>query len=328
MKKIVIALVLPALFLSCAALQNIMGKKPEVSLKRFDIDSISLKDITFRFDIELTNPYPIGFTLDDVGFNVKIEGNQLLKTRTKKGVTVRAGGSEITSVTVKLVYEDIIRLIKDYTERDYLNCAIDINIVIPLPEMIQSIKKNIAFDYTVQKKIPAMKPTFKLANLQVKAPTMDEIKSSLAETGKKNLDPVKIFNMFDGLISGKGTSAVTDSLDLTSLDIPIDVSFDVEVKNNTRAQLKCREMTYDFLVSDANILKGTTGNILNDGNRSVIRIANTFSSKAMGKAVINMLKNREGQYQIKGFSSVKFPDDIKTEPLRLDFDEKGLFKLK
>jgi hypothetical protein len=134
--------------------------------------------------------------------------------------------------------------------------------------------------------------------------------------------------MFDGLISGKGTSAVTDSLDLTSLDIPISVSFDVEVKNNTKAQLKCKEMTYDFLVSDANMLKGTTGDILNEGNRSVIRIANTFSSKAMGKAVITMLNTREGKYQIKGFSSIKFPDEVKTEPLRLEFDEKGPFRLK
>lgn len=327
MKKLIVLLVLP-LFFSCAALQNIFQKKPEVSLKKFDIDSISLKDITFLFDIELTNPYPIGFTLEDVGFNFKIEGNQLLKTRTKKGVTVKAGGSEVTSVTVKLVYEDIIKIIKDYTARDYLDCAIDIDIVIPLPAAVQSIKKNITFDYTVQKKIPAMKPAFKLANLQVKAPTMEEIKSSLIQTGKKNLDPVKIYNIFDGLISGKGASAVTSSLDLTTLDIPIDVSFDVEVKNNTKAQLKCKDMTYDFLVSDAKILKGTTSDIVNEGSRSVIRIANTFSSKALGKAVINMFNSREGRYRIKGFSSVKFPDEVKTEPLRLDFDESGPFKLK
>ncbi|MBN1497394.1 MAG: LEA type 2 family protein, partial [Spirochaetes bacterium] len=217
MKKTFIAIALPALFLSCAALQSLIGTKPEVRLKKFDIDSISLSDITFLFDFELTNPYPIGFTLDDIGFNVRIEGNQLMKTRTKKGVTVRAGGSEVTSVTVKLVYLDIIRLIKDYTERDYLDCAFDIDIAIPLPEAVQSIKKNITFDYTVQKKIPAMKPTFKLANLQVKAPTMQEIQKSLVETGKKNLDPVKIFNVLDGLISGRGAEAVTSSIDLTSL---------------------------------------------------------------------------------------------------------------
>jgi len=328
MRKIVIAIVFPALFLSCAALQNLIGTKPEVRLKKFDIDSISLADITFLFDFELTNPYPIGFTLDDIGFNVRIEGNQLMKTRTKKGVTVRAGGSEVTSVTVKLVYLDIIRLIKDYTERDYLDCAFDIDIAIPLPEAVQSIKKNITFEYTVQKKIPAMKPTFKLANLQVKAPTMEEIQRSLVEAGKKNLDPVKIFNVLDGLISGRGAEAVTSSIDLTSLDIPIDLSFDIEVKNGTKARLDWRNMNYDFLISDAKILSGSTGNIVNEGNRSVISIANTFSSKAMGRAVINMLKNREGKYRIAGTSSVKFPDEVKREPLSLSFDESGPFRLK
>ncbi len=324
MKKLIVLLVLP-LFFSCAALQNLIGKKPEVSLKKFDIEAISLKDITFLFDFELTNPYPIGFTLEDIGFNVRVEENQLLKTRTKKGVTVKAGGSETTSVKVTLVYADIIRIIKDYVDRDYLNCAVDIDIVIPLPAAVQSIKKNITFDYTVQKKIPALKPTFRVANLEVKAPTVDEIRRSLVETGKKNLDPVKIFNVIDGLISGKDP---TPALDLTSLDIPIRLSFDVEVKNNTKAQLACRDMTYSFMVSDAKVLNGTTGDVRNEGNRSTIRIANTFSSKALGKAVISMLNNREGRYRMKGYSSIKFPDEVKTEPIKLEFDESGPFRLK
>ena len=85
MKKYLVLLVLPVFLFSCAALQNLIGKKPEVSLRRFDIDSISLKDITFLFEIELNNPYPVGFKLEDIGFNVQVEGNQLFKTRTKKG---------------------------------------------------------------------------------------------------------------------------------------------------------------------------------------------------------------------------------------------------
>ncbi|HPC39758.1 MAG TPA: LEA type 2 family protein, partial [Spirochaetota bacterium] len=316
----------PMVLLSCASLTSLLGKKPEVTLKRFDIDSISLKDVTFLFEVALNNPYPVGFKLQDVGFNVKIEGNQLLKTRTPKGMTVRAGGSEITPVKVTIAYADIIRLIKDYSEREDLNCAIDIDIVIPLPEAIQKIKKNITFNYTVQKKIPALKPSFSIANFQVKAPTLDEIKRSLVDTGKKNLNANTVFNLFEGLISGKKTNPA-DVLDLTSLDVPIGVSFDVEVKNSTKARLQFRDLTYDFAVNDAKILTGTTGRTVNEGNRSVIRIANTFSSKALGKSVVNFLTNRTGDYRFTGYSSVKLPDEIKTAPLKLAFDEKGQFKM-
>ncbi|HNW29004.1 MAG TPA: LEA type 2 family protein [Spirochaetota bacterium] len=326
MKKSIVLLLFPVLLLSCASLTSLLGKKPEVTLKRFDIDSISLKDVTFLFEIALSNPYPVGFRLQDVGFNVRVEGTQLLKTRTQKGMTVKAGGSEVTPVKVTIAYADIIRLIKDYTEREDLDCAIDIDIVIPLPEAIQKIKKNITFNYTVQKKIPALKPSFSIANFRVKAPTLDEIRRSLVDTGKKNLNADTVFSLLDGLISGKKTSPA-DVLDLTSLDVPISVSFDVEVKNSTRARLQFQDLTYDFSVNEAKILTGTTGRTVNEGSRSVIRIANTFSSKALGRSVVNFLTNRAGDYQLKGYSSVKLPDEIKTSPLRLAFDEKGRFKI-
>ncbi|MBN2160497.1 MAG: hypothetical protein JW807_13970 [Spirochaetes bacterium] len=324
MKKLLVFIVFP-LFLSCSLLSGLIEKKPEISLKRFDIDSISLKDITFLFEIALNNPYPVGFKLEDVGFNVRVEENQVFKTRTKKGVMVKAGGREVTPVTVNLKYADVIRLIKDYTERESLTCDIDIDVVIPLPKAVQSIKKNITFKHTVEKQIPALKPTFRIANFEVKAPTLTDIKSSLAETGKKNLNAETVFRMFGDLISGKDP---TPSLDLTSLDVPIRVSFDAEVKNNTRAKLGCRDLSYDFFVSDAKILSGSTKDIKNEGNLSVIRITNTFSSKALGKSVVNMLSSRKGTYQLKGFSNLKLPDEIKREPLKLDFDEKGSFTVR
>ncbi len=327
MKKTLALILFPVLFLSCASITNLLGKKPEVSLKKFDIDSISLKDVTFLFEIAMDNPYPVGFKLQDVGFTVKVEGNQVLKTRTPKGVTVKAGGSEVTPVKVTITYADIMRLIKDYTTREDLACVIDIDIVIPLPQALHSIKKSITFNYTVQKTIPALKPSFGIANFEVKAPTIDEIKRSLVDTGRKNLEPNKLFNMFQDLLSGRKTSPA-EILDLTSIDVPIGVSFDVEVKNNTKARLQFRDLAYDFSINDAKILAGTTGRTVNEGSRSVMRIANTFSSKALGKSIVNFLTNRTGAYRFNGYSSVKFPDEIKSSPLKLDFDEKGQFAIK
>jgi len=217
-----------------------------------------------------------------------------------------------------------MKIIKNYADRDYLTCKIDIDTVIPLPKALESIKKNITFNYTVEKKIPALKPSFRIVNVNVKAPTLDEIKKSLIETGKKNLDPKNLLGMFEGLISGRDT---TPALDLTSIDVPISISFDVEVKNNTKAKLSCRDLSYDFLVNDTKILSGTTGIVSEEGNASLIRITSTFSSKALGASVVSMFNTRAGSYRLRGFSNIKLPDEIKSSPLKLEFNEMGAFKL-
>ena len=60
--------------------------KPGATIKKFDIDSISLRDITFLFDIEISNPYPLKLKLDSVDFTFYVEKNQFFKTRTSGGL--------------------------------------------------------------------------------------------------------------------------------------------------------------------------------------------------------------------------------------------------
>jgi LEA14-like dessication related protein len=314
------------LFVSCASLTGLIEEKPEVTLKRFDIEAISLKDVTFLFEIALHNPYPVGFTLQDVGFTVAVEGNLLFKTRTPRGVTVRPRRSEITAVTVTLAYDDIMGIVRNYTRKESLDCVIDIDVTIPLPQAVHAIKKQITFSQSVRQKVPALKPSFAILNVAVQAPTLDEIKRSLAKRAGSALDANRILGVFEELVRGSKTAG--NVLDLAALDVPVGVSFDVEVKNNTSARLNFRELTYDLYLSDVRLISGTTDSITNEGSRSVLRISNTFSSKALGSSVVNMLTSRTGTYQLKGHSSVKFPDEIKTSPLRLDFDEKGRFRMK
>lgn len=323
MKKTIILFLISFIALSCASL-SILSKKPEVSVKKFDIESISLKDVTFRFDIELTNPYPIAFKLDDIGFNVKVEDHQFLKTRTKKGVTVSAGGSEITPVTIKLEYEPIMRIIKDYSNKDYLECMIDMDIVIPLPEMLHSIKKNITFDYTVKKKVPALKPSVKISSVKIDAPSLDTIKEKLLAT-KKDVSPENVFKMFNDLISG---SRLSDIGILKSVDFPITISFDIEVQNNTRASIYFTSMAYEFIINGERLIRGETRNIKNTNGRSIIQVTNRFSSMSLGSSVLKMFTSRQAQYQLTGYSFIKLPDEIKSDPLKLDFGDKGEFHLK
>jgi len=325
MKKRIVFLFLFVLIVSSAALKSAIFDKPGVGLKNFDIDSISLRDVTFLFEIKLKNPYPVGLRLEDVGFVFKIDGNQVFKTRTPKGLTVKARGSTVTPVLVNLVYEDIMRLVKNYSSRDYLDCRIDVDIVIPLPKAVRSIKRDITFDYTVRKKIPALKPGFSVVDFTVTAPSVDEIKRSLARAGRRNLDPEKVLSMVKGVISGRKTSS---AVDLAGLDIPITVSFDAEVRNDTRAQIKFQDLAYDFTINGVKVFGGTSRAIVNEGARSIIRVTNTFSSKMLGSSVVKMFDRRKGSYRLEGHSNIRFPEKIKSGPLKLAFRESGTFKLK
>lgn len=322
MKQFICALVVPMLLASCATFD--LKQRPEVSLKRFDIDSITLRDVTLLFELELNNPYPIGFKLDDVGLKVSVEGSQLLSTRTKQGVTVSPLGRATTPVKISLVYDTIMRAVRNYSQKEYLDCSIDIDIVIPLPEMLHNIKKNIAFKYTVQKKIPAIKPTVRVVNLEIKKPSMQDISSAISDSSQSGLNPDNVYKIFSEVISGKKPGSLIPS----SLDVPLSISFEIEVMNTTRTKLGCQNLNYEFFINGEKIISGETRDVRNDPGRSIIRITNTLSSRALGTAVVRMFTSKEGQYQLSGFSMIKLPDEIKNEPLKLEFNEKGKFNLK
>ncbi|MBN2078748.1 MAG: hypothetical protein JW838_07260 [Spirochaetes bacterium] len=324
MKKFPLLIIVTCILFSCAGL-DFLSKKPEVSLKRVDIDSITLKDLTFLFEIELHNPYPLGFTLEDVGFAVAVEGSRLFSTRTKKGVVVKAGGIETTPVKVQIPYDGLLKVVKNYRERDRLNCSIDVDCVIPLPKALHSIKKSITFKRTVERSIPALKPSIRVLSAGLKAPSLEEIKKAAAEAGKKSLDSEALFRSFTDLISGKEAPMAKLYRDL---DVPISLTLDVEVRNDTKASFSCRDLSYDFSIAGRGVISGSSREVSNEGRRSVIRIVNTFSSRALGESAYALFKSREGSYRLKGASSVKFPDEIKSSPLRLDFDETGRFALK
>ena len=320
MKKILPMLLLP-FFLTCISLDAV--KKPEARIKKFDIDSISLRDITFVFDIGIENPYPIGFKLDDISMNFKVEGGQLFKT-TAKGFSVKAMGESVTSFKVNLKYADIMKIVSAYANRDYLECTVDLAMKIPLPE-VGGMKKSIPLSYTLKKSIPAIKPEISVSNFRVKTPQVSDISGALKNAGRSAIDPGRISGMLGDLFSGKRPRL---ELDPSSLDLRIAVDFDIELKNNTKARLLFNDLNYDFLVNGEKLVGGSTSDIKTSGNKSVISVSNFFSTRALGKSIISAFNSKKGNYSLTGYSMIKLPDAVRTDPVRLTFNEKGSFGIK
>jgi LEA14-like dessication related protein len=324
MRKITLAFLIIFSFIFAAAAFSI--PKPSARIKNFDIAAIGLRDITFLFDIAVKNPYPVGLKLDRVKMKFYVEGKQFFEAETSQGFKVKARDEASNIVTINLKYVDIIKIIKDYSKKDYLNTTIDTEIIVPLPEITETklLPKTLSFKYKLSKRIPALKPTVSVLNFTVVPPSLDDITKALKKSGK-SADPKKTLGMVKNILNGKDHENVIDP---SSIDVPIKTKFDIELKNDSRAKLVFSNLNYDFYVDNAPFVQGTTSQIKHSGDKQILTVENRFSSRSLAGPVLAAFKKRKGGFTFKGNTMLKLPLDIKKDPVKLSFDEGGNFDMK
>ena len=305
------------------SISGIKIPKPTATIVNFDIDSISLTDITLLFDVEIYNPYPVKLKLSRVESAFFVENKQFFKTSTDK-LKIKAKGKETTRLLVNIKYADMANIVKDYKDKDSLECVVDMVIVLPLPSSVSSIAKDVTFKFKLKKEVPAIKPEINIANFTVVKPTKADIEAAIKKAAKKNLNTDAITNMFGAIIDGKNPAKVIDPADL---DLKINVNFDVVMKNKTKAAIFFNDLNYDFKVNSSKLVEGSTKDIQNKPGEYILSISNVFSSKALGSAILKAFNEGKGDFTLTGFSMVKFPDKIRKTPLKLNFDEKGVLSI-
>lgn len=297
---------------------------PQARIADFDIDSLSLRDITLLFDVEIQNPYPVKLKLSKMKSVFYIDKKQLFETTTDR-LKIAAMGKETSRILVNLKYSDIINIIKDYGQKEYLECEVDITLTLPLPESVHNIQKEITFNFKLKQNIPAIKPEISIAGFTVIKPSKQEIEDALQRAKKKNLNAETVTNMFGAILDGKNPAKVIDPSDL---DLKLKVNFDIVMKNKTKTNLIFQDLNYNFNVNESKLVEGYTREIKNNPGEYILSVANEFSSKALGKSILGAFNKGSGNYSLKGFSMVKFPDKIRKTPIKLNFDEKGVLKIK
>lgn len=320
MKKYSVMLL--ALALSCASLASYVDKRPEASIDRFDIAAISFKDVDLLFDIAIKNPYPIGIKLDRVKVRFDVEGKKLFETATVKGLNIRAMGRGNTQFIVKLEYDKIQGVVRDYMNREYLKCDVVGEIAINLPKHnMPKVPHELKIPFSLSKNIPAVRPEVSIRNFSVKAPSVAEIERAIAEAGRKNLSADRLAGMFASMVKGK----TPQGFDPSDLDLKLEVNFDFRIRNKTKSKLSFNSMGYDFSMNSVNVFSGNTSQTRMEGDTLVLTIANQMSSRALGKGAAAFFKQRKGAFRMKGETMVQFPASIRREPLKLQFDESGGF---
>ena len=109
--------------------------KPTAEVRRFELEAISFRDVTFLFELAVKNPYPVNLGFDGMTLGFTVEGAKVFTAASKGGFSVPANSEKSNTFTVTLAYDAIIKLVKDYTTKDWLNTVVDGTLVIPLPKL-------------------------------------------------------------------------------------------------------------------------------------------------------------------------------------------------
>jgi len=300
--------------------------KPTAQLKRFQLDSITLRDVTFLFDVEVKNPYPVPLNVSGMDMTFYVEGNQAFKLDSKGGFSVPARGTRSNSFTVNLRYEDLFTIVKDYATKDWLMTKIHGVLVIPIPKVpgVAGLPKSVSFSYDLQKRIPALKPRVSVVNFRVDPPSSEDLRHALQQSGK-NVDQGKALGAFKDVLAGK--KPASNAIDPSDVDVPLAVSFTIELANDSRASLEFARLGYDFSINGERLVAGDTTDIRKEGSRTFLTIRSTFSSKRLSDNVRRLFSERSGTFRVTGKTDIKFPDEIRVDPVPLAFDESGSFKM-
>jgi LEA14-like dessication related protein len=297
---------------------------PTATLTKFDVKAISLRDCTFLFELTVKNPYPVALSFDGMTLVFSVQGTKVFTATSQGGFTVPASASKANTFTVTIAYEDIVKVVKDYASHDYLDTTIKGTLDIPLPRL-PGLPKSWSFTYNVAKKIPAIKPELSVLDFTVLPPTEAQVKDALVKAGKK-VDAGKALGVLKNALEGKKIASPV--IDPADIDVPISVSFTIQLANTARAELSFAKLGYQLFVNGDKLVTGESTSVVRKAGVSRITVTNTFSSKSLSENVRRLLNERKGTFKLIGTAAVQLPAEIRKAPLPLGFTESGAFSMK
>lgn len=298
--------------------------KPTAEITQFQVQAISLRDVTFRFELTVSNPYPLGLSFSGMTLDFSVEGAKVFSTVDQGGFSVPARGKKSSTFNVTLAYADIYKLVQNYSTKEWLDTVINGKLSIPLPK-IRGLPSTVSFAYKLEKKIPAIKPTVAITSFSVTPPSASEVAAALAKAGKK-ADPEKARGTIADILAGK--KPVAPVIDPAELDLPLKISFTIQIKNEARGPLTFSTLGYELFINNESLVVGNSSSVKQDGQQVLVTVANTFSTKRLTSGVRALFSEGKGSFRVTGSASIKLPDEVSTVAIPLGFDEGGTFSIK
>jgi LEA14-like dessication related protein len=89
-------------FFLLPACQDKLFKKPEITLQKIEISSITLKEIGVNLTADISNPNLIDVEIEKFLYKIMIEGNEMVSGELKDRVKVKSNGSATFVVSAKI----------------------------------------------------------------------------------------------------------------------------------------------------------------------------------------------------------------------------------
>ena len=105
---------------ACASLEQLI-QKPEIHFDSLGTRNMSLVDGTFLFRFNVANPNPVGVHLDDITYDLDINGERFVSSRLPQGVNLTASGTSPMEIPVTINYLDFFGSISRLIQSDALD---------------------------------------------------------------------------------------------------------------------------------------------------------------------------------------------------------------
>ena len=102
---------------SCATIQELV-KKPDVTVEGMSLKDVSLFEGTMLFTFRVTNPNPIGVAVNNVAYDLKINGRDFVRSAVKQNMNVRAGGTSTVNLPVTVAYLDLFETVTEFMKSE------------------------------------------------------------------------------------------------------------------------------------------------------------------------------------------------------------------
>jgi LEA14-like dessication related protein len=107
-------------FISGCSVLNQLIQKPTLTYKGMAVKEMTLFDGTFLLNFTVSNPNPIGVPVDQMTYDVKIDGRDFIKGSVDKKTSLPGNGSADVAVPIHLNYMDFFKSILDFTQKSEL----------------------------------------------------------------------------------------------------------------------------------------------------------------------------------------------------------------
>ena len=273
----------------------------------------------------MKNPYPLALPIDGMGLDVLRRGHEGLHRRIAGRVhRCRRAGRSRTRSRSRSTYADVIKVVRDYSAKDYLATAMDVNLSIPLPALPGSAEEHPLLVDAGEEDPRHQAPRLR-ARLQGRAPDAGPDQGRAREgrpeprrrhgarraaehaggeeARRRRHRPCRARPAGLGLLHPRGRQRGEGR--------PLVREARLRPRGQWRPPGRGREHA-----------GGAPRRQVADHGREHVQLAQPLAEHAAGCS-----RTARGPSRLHGTAAVKLPDEIRKEPVPLEFEEGGSFSL-